>query len=146
MCGLVISITTVFMFFYPRDIVPNNYSFDKIKITLVENSMGNKKELVIEEKKVLDELSSIFRDYKSVRSFEGGRIHINGKVAFIDMLIFNDKKQKVALLHLVIKENKQRVYTAGNTDFIYIIRNKDGMFDDRVFDFVDRCYEQYYSH
>lgn len=143
--GLVISITTVFIFLYPRDIVPNNYSFDKIKITLVENSMGNEKELVIEEKKALDELASILRDYKSVRSFDGGSIRIKGKVVFIDMLIFSNEKQKAFPLHLIIKENKQRVYTASNTDFIYIIRNKDGMFDNKIFDFVDRYYEQYYS-
>lgn len=138
LCGLVMSINWIVIFYYPKEVLPNHYNFDKVSISVINNSISNKKELVITDENNLDELKNILRKYKCVRSFDTGNTTGNdGEIVFIRMNI--ESKGRESLLNVIIKKDYQRVYTMSNIDFIYVISNKDGMLDNKIFDFVDGC-------
>lgn len=132
---LLLSSMILLFFYYPKEVLPGEYSYDAVYVSIV-GVRGQKEEtLMIKDARNLEAFAKTLESYKRRRRFDSGDTVIDGKTIFISMVIF--KGNHSSPYHMIIKEDLQRVYTGANTDFIYIVDNKDDMLGRKVFEYID---------
>ncbi|QUH27652.1 hypothetical protein [Vallitalea guaymasensis] len=141
--GLIIVTAIIISIFYlPREVLPNDdysiYSMNLHKIYPIEQNQYNIKEL-----SKLEELERILKDYKCKRSLFGTSCvqHMkDSKPICFSLILYNQNEKETLVVNFIIENDRQRVYTSANIDFVYDIENKDGMLDDKIYRFFEENY------
>lgn len=121
------------IFYMPQQVIHDNYSFDKISIQ-IESASSTSDRITISNKKELEEFKEMFRGHICRRSLDSGDTMMNADIVFIDLVVFDNNK--ASMLHFTITQDRLIRYTAGNTDFIYIIEDDEHILSDRIFKYV----------
>jgi hypothetical protein len=128
----------LFLFYMPQAVIPGNFTFDEISI-LIESPALRQERITVSDKEGVNVFKEMFRGFKCRRSFDSGRTTINSEVVFIDLTVFDGYKRFP--LHFIASQQGLRRYTAGNTDFIYIIEDDENILLDRVFEYARKYAE-----
>jgi hypothetical protein len=124
--SIFLSIMLLKAFYYPQLVIPDKYSFDSFSIQRVSINDEGKQE----------ELRSILNDYKCKRSLTNGISYNQLKPIEIDITVF-DYNGNAQPMHIVIEDKQHMRYSSGNTDFFYIIEDKDNTLRTRIIKFAD---------
>jgi hypothetical protein len=137
--SLLVSCIGLILFYMPQQVLPDEYNFDEISIRIITPSSETDR-ITIKDKEGLDEFRELFRGSICRRSDDLGRTTLYLEtVCFIDLTVFD--RGRVSPLHFVVTQGKLRRYTAGNTDFIYIIEDDEHLLASRVFNYAHKYAE-----
>lgn len=130
MGSLAVSAVILVIFYLPQPIVQEKYEFSSLWLSEYKDGI-NKENVSIEDEKALTEFISLLKTYKCRRSFDSGAITDMTDTILLNTTIFKD--ELVSPLHFIIQDSRCLIYTAGNTDFIYLIEDKNRLLDDQIF-------------
>jgi hypothetical protein len=138
-CVLLVTGIGLIIFYAPYKVIPDVYEIDSMTIKVVNDSVGfSGDNITINDKDKINEFRKIFSGQICRRSFDSGGTTLDGKDdSFILIDFVASEKSKSTLQHFIVKNNIRR-YTAWNTDFIYMVEDKNHQLSQKVFDFVDR--------
>jgi hypothetical protein len=133
--SLAISAVILVIFYLPLPIVQDEYEFSSLWISEYKDGI-NKESVSVDDEKVLTEFITLLKHYNCRRSFDSGAITDMTDTILLSTTIF--KNELVSPLHFVVQDGRCLVYTAGNTDFIYLIEDKKKMLDDQIMAMLNR--------
>jgi len=138
--GITIVLAIVLtLFYYPKEVLLANYKIQEISVEIYDIHKNTEERLDINSESSIEEFSKLLKGYKCRASINSGDTLIDEKTIFIKMYIYDGKRY--FSYNMIIKEKLQRVYTAANIDFIYIIDNNDEMLVTKIFDYINQIKE-----
>lgn len=130
--SILLSIILLVVFYYPQHVIPDKFSFDSFTI-----SAANKSERIsISGEGKLRELKKILNEYKCKRSLNRDITYQQHEAIEIDIIV-SDGNGRGEPMHIVIDDKQHMRYSAGNTDFIYVINDNDNILKSRMINFID---------
>ena len=129
--SMLLSIMLLVIFYYPQHVIPDKFSFNSFTI-----HAANKPERIsISSEEKLSELKKILNEYKCKRSLNRNITYEQHEAIEIDTIVLNSNG-RIEPMHIVIADKQHIRYSAGNTDFIYIINDKDNMLKSKIIGFI----------
>lgn len=128
----------LFLFYLPQQVIHDDYSFDEISIK-IESPSSTSDRITINDKEGLDEFVEMFRGRICRRSIGSGDTMMDSDVVFMDLIVFDNNKPFP--LHFIVTQGDLRRYTAGNTDFIYIVEDDEHILSGMVFEYARKYME-----
>ncbi len=143
LCGFLLASFVLVLFYMPQQVLPSNYSFDKISMRMVSPSSTERIEITNRE--ALEEFSNSFSGYicrRSVSSSSQTIFDSEAEVIFFDITVRLEEKDRAFPLHFIVKKDNLRRYTAGNTSFIYRINDEEHHLENKLFDYAKRHFQK----
>jgi hypothetical protein len=128
---ILLSIALLVTFFNPQQVIPDQCTFDSF--TIIEANRSERISISNDEK--LAELRKILNEYTCKRSLGEGITYGRGEAIEIDTTVFNESG-RVEPMHIIISNNGHMRYSAGNTDFFYIIEDKEKVLRSKIISFI----------
>jgi hypothetical protein len=117
----------------PQQVIHDDYSFDEISMKIVAPSSESNR-ITINDKEGLNEFKEMFRGHICTRSDDSGSTTLYSETVFMDLTVFENNK--AFPLHFIVTQGNVRRYTAGNTDFIYIVEDDEHILSGKVFEYA----------
>jgi hypothetical protein len=128
---ILLSIALLVTFFNPQQVIPDQYTFDSF--TVIDANRSERISISNDEK--LAQLRKILNEYTCKRSLGEGITYGRGEAIEIDTTVFNESG-RVEPMHIVISNNGHMRYSAGNTDFFYVIEDKEKVLRSKIISFI----------
>ncbi len=122
------------LFYLPQPVLHDNISFNEISVQKY-GTLSESKRIVLKDEEALDEFRELFSGQRCRRSFDSGSTLIDTDTVFIDLVAFEDDKRAFPL-HFIVAGDRIRRYNAGNTDFIYVVEDKEKLLPEKIFKYI----------
>ena len=136
--GSLFALFVLILFYFPQEVIPEKYSIKDISIQFRTASETSER-IEIFDRKAIDEFSSIIQGYKCTRTIDlSSQASIDSEVVYIDLTIHESQTNRVFPLHFEVKAGNLIRYTAGNTSFIYRIKDSEHQLENKIFDYAKK--------
>lgn len=136
--SFLVTCISLILFNLPQPVIHDSYSFDEISVRKVSANSESAR-ITLKNQKALDEFRKLFNGISCRRSMDSGSTQIDSDTVFMDLHVFDNKKSFP--LHFIVTKDRIRRYTAGNTDFIYVVKDDREILPDKVFEYAEKFME-----